>query len=57
MLAHVSYRLNSLKAVIWWIIKGNCIRVVEGETGSLDYSPCGLGFAVYRSCIMVGDEV
>ena len=34
----MSFSLNSLKGIIWGSIWGSTIRVIKGDTRSLDYS-------------------
>ena len=44
---HVSYHLNSSKGVIYGIMYGNILGLVEGDTRSLDYSSC---YELRRGC-------
>ena len=43
----MSYSLNSLKGVIWGIIKGTTIGVIKGYTSSLDYGSYGDRIIIY----------
>ena len=38
---HRSYNLNSLKGAIEEIIQGSILRLIKGDTRSLDCSSCG----------------
>ena len=36
----MSHYLNSLKGIIWGSLWGATMRVIDGDTRSLDYSSC-----------------